>query len=58
MLEIQSGVSPGPHAFFGRDDRRRGIVSAERADAVVDVDTHIDLLVADALLNERAGAKG
>lgn len=58
MLEIQSGVSAGPHAFFGRDDRRRGIVSADRADAVVDVDNRIDLLVADALLNERAGAKG
>ncbi|MDD4891116.1 MAG: acylneuraminate cytidylyltransferase family protein [Phycisphaerae bacterium] len=35
-----------PHAFFGRD--RRGL--AQNPDATVDVDTEIDLLVAEAML--------
>ncbi len=54
MLEVP-GVRPGPHAFFGRDDRRRGVINPEGA--VVDVDTRVDLLVAGALLAER-GAGG
>lgn len=48
-LEIE-GVEPGPHAFFGLD--RRGVVTGEGE--VVDIDSRIDLLVADALLRERA----
>lgn len=46
------GVSPGPHAFFGKD--RRGVLTDEGE--VIDIDTRIDLLVADALLRERADA--
>ncbi len=43
------GVAPGPHAFFGSD--RRAIISPEGS--VVDIDSEIDLLVADALLRQR-----
>jgi N-acylneuraminate cytidylyltransferase len=49
MLEV-AGVADGPHAFFGKD--RRGVVNPEGS--VVDIDTEIDLLVADALLRGRA----
>ena len=45
FLEVP-GVTPGPHAFFGRD--RRGVVSPEGS--VVDIDAPTDLLVADAVL--------
>lgn len=45
------GVAPGPHAFFGVD--RRGIENPEGS--VVDIDAPIDLIVADALLKQRAG---
>lgn len=38
-----------PHAFFGED--RRAIVN--KPDEVLDVDSRLDLLVAEALLNER-----
>jgi CMP-N-acetylneuraminic acid synthetase len=48
MLRV-SGSGDGPHAFFGRD--RRGIETADGE--VVDIDTRVDLLVADALLRER-----
>jgi hypothetical protein len=48
MLRIP-GSGDGPHAFFGRD--RRGIETADGE--VVDIDTRVDLLVADALLRER-----
>lgn len=51
MLEIR-GVPSGPHAFFGRT--RRGVINPEGS--VVDIDSHIDLLVADAILKERAVA--
>ncbi|MEK6701586.1 MAG: acylneuraminate cytidylyltransferase family protein [Planctomycetota bacterium] len=47
-------VRPGPHAIFGRDVR--GLVNAEGD--VVDIDSRIDLLVADAILNERASVAG
>ncbi|HZW07483.1 MAG TPA: acylneuraminate cytidylyltransferase family protein [Phycisphaerales bacterium] len=47
-----AGATPGPHQFFGVD--RRGVLNREGA--VVDIDTRIDLLVADALLRERAVA--
>ncbi len=50
-LEVP-GVTPGPQAFFGAD--RRGIVSP--GGAVVDIDSEIDLIVADAVLSARAGA--
>jgi len=53
MLEIP-GVEPGPHAFLGAD--RRGI--ATEPGEVIDVDSRIDLLVADALLRERHGIAG
>ena len=45
FLEVP-GVAPGPHAFFGAD--RRGVMNPEGA--VVDIDSKVDLLVADALL--------
>jgi CMP-N,N'-diacetyllegionaminic acid synthase len=48
FLEIP-GVPPGPHAFFGAD--RRGVINPEGS--VVDIDSRIDLIVADTLL--RAG---
>lgn len=47
MLRIP-GVQPGPHAFFGREDRRRGVINPEGA--VVDIDSRVDMLVAEALL--------
>lgn len=46
------GVQPGPHAFFGRD--RRGIVNPEGS--VIDIDSEIDLRVAEAMLLERVSA--
>ncbi len=39
-------ITEGPHAFFGRD--RRGIINPEGS--VVDIDTRIDLLVAESML--------
>jgi len=49
-LELRiEGVEAGPHAFLGCD--RRGIVTGEGE--VVDIDSRVDLLVADALLSER-----
>lgn len=53
MLEIPA-VPPGPHAFFGVE--RRGIVNAEGD--VVDIDSRVDLLVADAILRERSSLIG
>jgi N-acylneuraminate cytidylyltransferase len=47
MLRVP-GAGDGPHAFFGHT--RRGIESAEGE--VVDIDTRVDLLVADAILRE------
>lgn len=56
MLEIK-GVSQasGPHAFFGRDDRRRGVVTREGE--VVDIDSRTDLMVARAMV-EASSAPG
>jgi len=45
------GAQPGPHQFFGVD--RRGVLNREGA--VIDIDTRIDMLVADAILRESAG---
>ncbi len=51
-LELRvPGAPEGPHAFLGAD--HRGIPTAEGE--VVDIDTRIDLLVADAILRERTG---
>lgn len=44
------GATPGPHAFFGRD--RRGVVNPEGS--VVDIDSRMDLLVAEAVLGDTA----
>jgi len=52
-LEVP-GVAPGPHAFFGKD--RRGVVN--EIGAVIDIDTEIDALVADAVLRGSASAPG
>lgn len=49
FLEIPS-VPPGPHAFFGQD--RRGLINPESS--VIDIDTKLDLLVADAILRDQA----
>lgn len=46
MLEIP-GVAPWPHAFFGLD--RRGVINPEGS--VIDIDTEIDLMVAEAVLS-------
>lgn len=43
-----AGVAPGPHAFFGKE--RRAVTNPEGA--VVDIDSRLDLLVADATLRE------
>ncbi len=43
------GVAAGPHAFLGRD--RRGVINPEGS--VIDIDTRLDLRVADAILNEQ-----
>jgi hypothetical protein len=42
-------VAPGPHAFLGA--KRQGILT--EAGSVVDIDSEIDLLVADAILRTR-----
>lgn len=51
---MNAGPGDGPHAFFGDD--RRGVITGEGD--VVDIDTELDLLVADAILSGRAAAKG
>jgi N-acylneuraminate cytidylyltransferase len=48
MLEVPS-VAPGPHAFFGRDVR--GVINPEGS--VVDIDSPMDLLIADATLRQQ-----
>ncbi|MFM7050938.1 MAG: cytidylyltransferase domain-containing protein [Planctomycetota bacterium] len=48
LFDVREGE---PHAFFGRD--RRGIETAEGD--VVDVDTELDLAVAEAILRRRGG---
>jgi CMP-N,N'-diacetyllegionaminic acid synthase len=59
FLEVPN-VTPGPHAFLGRD--RRAVISPEGA--VIDIDARIDAHVADAVLREarlsadHAGADG
>jgi CMP-N-acetylneuraminic acid synthetase len=55
-LMRELGVPDGPHAFLGREGRRYPIVNPEGS--VVDIDSRVDLLVADALLRERTPACG
>lgn len=50
FLEIPA-VAPGPHAFFGKD--RRGIINPEGS--VIDIDSEIDALVAEAVLSQTRG---
>lgn len=50
MLEL-AGAPPGPHAFFGREDRRRGVINPEGS--IIDIDSRIDLMVAEAALTAR-----
>jgi N-acylneuraminate cytidylyltransferase len=47
------GAAPGPHAFFGQD--RRGVTNPEGS--VVDIDSPIDLIVAEAVLSGADRAK-
>ncbi len=49
-LELELGVEPGPHAFLGRE--RLGIV--DPVGSTVDIDTRIDLVVANAVRRELA----
>ncbi len=51
MLEL-SDVHSGPHAFLGNN--QRGILTAEGS--VIDIDTELDALVADAILSQRTEA--
>jgi CMP-N,N'-diacetyllegionaminic acid synthase len=46
------GAADGPHSFLGND--RRGVITNEGD--VIDIDSKIDLLVADAILREREAA--
>lgn len=48
-LHLRVHAPAGPHAFFGKN--RRGVETREGE--VVDIDTEIDLLVADAVLRRR-----
>ena len=48
------GAPVGPHCFLGND--RRGVITGEGD--VVDIDSRIDLLVADAVLRERHASQG
>lgn len=53
FLEIPD-APPGPHAFFGA--QRRGVINPEGS--VVDIDSPLDLLVADAMLRSGSPAPG
>ncbi|MCX5688874.1 MAG: acylneuraminate cytidylyltransferase family protein [Planctomycetota bacterium] len=52
LLERIPGVARGPHCFFGKV--RKGIINPEGS--VVDIDTPIDLIVADTLLRKASRA--
>ena len=47
MLRVPN-VTPGPHAFLGREGQRRAIITREGD--VIDIDSAIDAAVADAVL--------
>lgn len=53
LLELP-GVAQGPHAFLGRD--HRGVETREGE--VVDIDSEVDLLVADAILRSERSERG
>ncbi|MFG0300190.1 MAG: cytidylyltransferase domain-containing protein [Phycisphaerales bacterium JB047] len=53
-LMCRVGAPEGPHCFLGND--RRGVITAEGD--VVDIDSRIDLLVADAVLREQSDLQG
>jgi CMP-N,N'-diacetyllegionaminic acid synthase len=53
MLEV-SGAAQGPHAFLGAPQNRRGVITPEGS--VIDIDSSLDVLVADAALKNRASA--
>ena len=53
-LMCKVGAPDGPHCFLGND--RRGVITDEGD--VIDIDSRIDLLVADAVLRERSGLQG
>jgi N-acylneuraminate cytidylyltransferase len=48
LFQRIAGVPAGSHAFLGREDRRAGVVTLEGE--VIDIDSPIDLIVADAVL--------
>lgn len=48
-------VAPGPHAFLGRPERRRGIITDGD---VIDIDSPTDLLVAEAVLTPQSCGTG
>jgi len=50
-LMLRLGIDDGPHAFFGRD--RRGVMTG--VGQVIDIDTRIDQIVADAVLRDGEG---
>jgi len=50
-LMCRVGAPEGPHCFLGND--RRGVITDEGD--VIDIDSRIDLVVADAVLRERRG---
>jgi CMP-N-acetylneuraminic acid synthetase len=49
-----AGAAPGPHAFLGAD--RRGVLNKEGD--VVDIDSRIDVMVAEAMLLARQRSEG
>ena len=53
-LMLRVGAPEGAHGFLGND--RRGVVTGEGD--VIDIDSRIDLVVADAVLRERLGLQG
>jgi CMP-N-acetylneuraminic acid synthetase len=50
---LLGGEGGGPHAFLGV--RRRGVTTREGE--VIDIDSPLDLIVADAVLKENAGVR-
>ena len=53
-LMCRVGAPEGPHCFLGND--RRGVITDEGD--VIDIDSRIDLVVADAVLRERSVLQG
>jgi CMP-N,N'-diacetyllegionaminic acid synthase len=54
MLECPD-IPHGPHAFLGHPSRRKAVITCGPDElGVIDIDSRVDLLVADAVLRERA----